>query len=176
MTVPVELEPGECDGPSGGGARRSKAPSRAGPWVRSRGPASSATRSPLTGGFIIIFLVIVAICAPFIVNGSATRRTSSTRTSSTPTCSPHRPLRRHRRDFLFGVEPVNGRDLFSRILYGARISLLVAFLATTLSVIIGTFMGIMAGYFGGWIDTLISRLMDIFLAFPLLLFAIALGA
>ncbi|GAA4085787.1 ABC transporter permease [Nonomuraea soli] len=72
-----------------------------------------------------------------------------------------------------GLEPVNGRDIFARILSGAQISLLVAFLATLLSVIIGTLMGVLAGYFGGWIDTIISRLMDMFLAFPLLLFAIA---
>ncbi|MFI6478173.1 ABC transporter permease [Nonomuraea sp. NPDC050663] len=72
-----------------------------------------------------------------------------------------------------GLEPVNGRDIFARILSGAQISLLVAFLATLLSVIIGTLMGVLAGYFGGWTDTIISRLMDMFLAFPLLLFAIA---
>jgi ABC-type dipeptide/oligopeptide/nickel transport system permease subunit len=53
-------------------------------------------------------------------------------------------------------------------------SLLIAFLATLLSVVIGTVAGIVAGYFGGWVDTLISRLMDIFLAFPLVLFALAL--
>jgi ABC-type dipeptide/oligopeptide/nickel transport system permease subunit len=75
--------------------------------------------------------------------------------------------------FLFGIEPTNGRDLFSRILFGARVSLLVGFLATLVSVAIGTFFGVVAGYFGGWIDSLIARIMDIFLAFPLLLFAIA---
>ena len=75
---------------------------------------------------------------------------------------------------LLGVEPVNGRDLFSRIVHGARTSLLVATIATLVCVIIGTVLGVVAGYFGGWVDTVISRAMDIFLAFPLLLFAIAL--
>ena len=73
----------------------------------------------------------------------------------------------------FGLEPVNGRDLFARVLSGAQISLLVAFLATLVSVVIGALLGVVAGFFGGWVDTLISRLMDVFLAFPLLLFAIA---
>ncbi|MEO3784308.1 ABC transporter permease [Actinocorallia sp. B10E7] len=77
-------------------------------------------------------------------------------------------------DHPLGVDPTTGRDLLARVLVGARISLLVAAAATLLSVLIGVVLGGLAGYFGGWFDTLISRAMDVFLAFPLLLFAIAL--
>ena len=74
-----------------------------------------------------------------------------------------------------GLEPLSGRDILQRIYAGSWISLLIATLATMLSVVIGTVMGVIAGYFGGWVDAVISRAMDIFLAFPLLVFAIALA-
>jgi peptide/nickel transport system permease protein len=77
---------------------------------------------------------------------------------------------------LLGVEPTNGRDLLARILYGAQISLLIAIAATAVSMVLGILFGIIAGYRGGWIDSLISRTMDILLAFPVLLFSIALLA
>jgi ABC-type dipeptide/oligopeptide/nickel transport system permease subunit len=64
--------------------------------------------------------------------------------------------------------------MLARIVIGARYSLLIGFLATALAVIIGVVMGTIAGFFGGWVDSVIARLMDIFLAFPLLVFAIAL--
>ena len=64
--------------------------------------------------------------------------------------------------------------MLSRIVNGARVSLVIAFLATALAVGIGVVIGIIAGYFGGWVDSVIARAMDIFLAFPLLVFAIAL--
>jgi ABC-type dipeptide/oligopeptide/nickel transport system permease subunit len=128
------------------------------------------------GAGVVAFLVLVAIFAPLIVK-----------------IFGHPPLEFHQSqidaslqvpkgkyggmswDFPFGLEPVSGRDIFSRIVYGSRVSLLIAFLATALSVVIGTVLGIVAGYFGGWVDTLISRTMDVFLAFPLLVFAIALA-
>src|SRR6185312_4249054 len=74
----------------------------------------------------------------------------------------------------FGVEPITGRDLLARVVNGARVSLIIAFLSTALAVGIGVVMGVIAGFFGGWADSVIARAMDIFLAFPLLVFAIAL--
>ncbi|MFB7663104.1 ABC transporter permease [Kitasatospora sp. NPDC056138] len=79
-------------------------------------------------------------------------------------------------DHPLGLDPLQGRDLLSRIIEGSWVSLLVAFGATVLSNAIGTVLGVVAGYYGGWVDTVISRVMDTFLAFPLLLFAIAISA
>jgi peptide/nickel transport system permease protein len=69
-----------------------------------------------------------------------------------------------------------GRDVFVRVIYGARTSLLVALIATGFAVAIGTVLGILAGYFGGKIDTLISRTIDVILSMPILLFAIGIVA
>jgi ABC-type dipeptide/oligopeptide/nickel transport system permease subunit len=77
--------------------------------------------------------------------------------------------------FPFGVDKV-GEDVFSRVLYGARVSLEVAFLATFLSVAIGVVLGMLAGYYRGWVDTLISRVIDVTLAFPILLLALGIGS
>ncbi len=74
-----------------------------------------------------------------------------------------------------GVEPETGRDLLARIVVGAQYSLLIAFAATILAVGLGTFFGVLAGYVGGWADSVIARSMDVFLAFPLLVFALALA-
>ncbi|MET9257832.1 ABC transporter permease [Streptomyces sp. NPDC048182] len=79
-------------------------------------------------------------------------------------------------DHPLGVEPKFGRDIATRVLEGSWVSLVVAFGATILSNTIGAVLGVVAGYYGGRVDTVISRLMDTFLAFPLLLFAIAISA
>src|SRR5262249_28620741 len=67
----------------------------------------------------------------------------------------------------------NLRDQFSRLLYGSRLSLMVGFSTVTFAIIIGTVLGAIAGYFGGWWDNIIMRVMDVLLAFPSLLLAIA---
>ena len=131
----------------------------------------------LTGGVVIVILVLIAIFAAPIVKLLGHPPNEFHQDLIDPTLQiPKGRFGGISREFLLGVEPTTGRDVFSRIVYGAQISLLVAFLATLVSVVIGSVAGITAGYFGGWVDTVISRLMDIFLAFPLLLFAIALGA
>ncbi len=73
-----------------------------------------------------------------------------------------------------GVEPVSGRDILARVVYGARVSLLIAVLATGMSMVLGTALGLAAGFFGGWTDAFIGRLMDLLMSFPSLIFMIAL--
>ena len=74
----------------------------------------------------------------------------------------------------FGVDE-RGRDVLARVVYGARVSLEVAFIATALTLIIGVAVGMTAGFYRGKLDTLISRIMDLFLAFPVLILAVGLG-
>jgi peptide/nickel transport system permease protein len=74
----------------------------------------------------------------------------------------------------FGVDE-RGRDVLSRVLYGTRVSLEAALLSTLLIVVIGVTVGLVTGYFRGWVDTVLGRIMDLFLAFPVLVLAVGLG-
>ena len=132
-------------------------------------------RVAMAGGGVVVLLIVVAVFAPLIVKFFGHPPNEFHQKLIDPDLQT--PIGRFGGiswNYPLGLEPVNGRDLFSRIVYGSRISLLIAFLATSLSVVIGTVFGVISGYFGGWVDTIISRAMDVFLAFPLLLFSIAL--
>ncbi|MER7044223.1 MULTISPECIES: ABC transporter permease [Streptomyces] len=129
----------------------------------------------LAGGVVVLFLVIVAVFAPVIVSLLGHPPDKFHQDEIDPLFgTPIGSFGGISSEHLLGVEPNNGRDVFSRIVYGARISLLVAFLAALVAVLFGTVLGIVAGYFGGWVDSVISRVMDMLLAFPQLLFIISL--
>jgi len=122
-------------------------------------------------GVFIIFLILVAVVGPHLVQNPDTYHANLIN----PTFSrPNGPLGGISMAHPLGVEPVTGRDVLARVVNGAQVSMLIAFLATLLAVSIGVVMGIISGYFGGWVDAVIARAMDVFLAFPLLVFAIAL--
>jgi ABC-type dipeptide/oligopeptide/nickel transport system permease subunit len=140
-------------------------------WLRLR-----RDKVALAGGVVIILLVAAALLAPLLVKLFGHPPDEPHQNLVDPTFrTPYGKFGGISLDYPLGVDPVFGRDLFSRILYGAQISLLIAFAATLLSVAIGVTLGVLAGYSGGWLDTMISRTMDVFLAFPLLLFAISLS-
>jgi ABC-type dipeptide/oligopeptide/nickel transport system permease subunit len=169
MTAPIEMSPEVAPEAVLAGASASAIEGRSLgqiAWLRLR-----RDRVAMAGGVIIILLILVAIIGPHLVqnpdvyNPNLINATLGSPNGSFGGISAAHPL---------GVEPVTGRDMLSRTVNGAQISLLIAFLATALAVSIGVTMGLIAGYFGGWVDAIIARVMDVFLAFPLLVFAIAL--
>jgi peptide/nickel transport system permease protein len=129
----------------------------------------------MAGGSVVIFLILVAIFGPLVTGALGFDPLAFNRDLiDQNTLVPMGDFGGMSISHPFGLEPISGRDIFSRVVSGAWISLLIAFLATLLSVFIGTVLGVTAGFFGGWVDTVISRAMDVFLAFPLLVFAMAL--
>jgi ABC-type dipeptide/oligopeptide/nickel transport system permease subunit len=122
-------------------------------------------------GFIV-FEILLALLAPLIVRTVAHPPIAQYPGALDPVFgTPTGPSS----TFFFGVDPV-GEDVFSRVLYGARVSLEVALIATALAVTIGVVLGMVAGYFRGPTDTLISRVIDVMLAFPVLLLALGVAS
>jgi peptide/nickel transport system permease protein/oligopeptide transport system permease protein len=171
MAVPIDVATGP------GGPEPTPAPAVAGKAIEGRSLGQIAwmrlrqDKVAMAGGIVVIFLILVAIFGPYLVQNPLTYHENLI----DPTFSrPYGTLGGISAAHPFGVEPITGRDLLARIVNGARVSLVIAFLSTALAVGIGMVMGVVAGYFGGWVDSVIARAMDIFLAFPLLVFAIAL--
>ncbi len=129
----------------------------------------SENKGAVIGLWFFLALIVVAVLAPLI--------------------APHEPYQQYRDavlvppvwqangrwEFLLGTDAV-GRDILSRLLFGARYSLFIGIVVTTIALVAGIFVGVLAGYFRGWLDTVIMRLMDIILAFPSLLLALTLVA
>jgi len=130
-------------------------------------------RIALTALIFIGALVVIAILAPLVVkiSGAAAPDKISTDALTADFGLPTGPSAEH----LFGVDKI-GRDVFSRTVYGARVSLEVAIIATGIAVVLGTVVGMIAGYYRGWVDTMISRGLDVLLAFPILLLGIGLAS
>jgi peptide/nickel transport system permease protein len=129
-----------------------------------RGPARSPWRRPLSlvGGGVAAAWVLVALAAPLLAPEDPLAQTS-------PRFLP--PGGSH----LFGTDEI-GRDVLTRVLYGARISLPLALLLVALAMTIGAILGGMAGYFGGWVDEVVMRLADLVFAFPTIILAMAVAA
>ncbi|MBP1779723.1 MAG: oligopeptide transporter (permease) [candidate division NC10 bacterium] len=117
----------------------------------------------LAGGGVVILLILVAILAPFIAPYDPLHQDLANSMAA--------PSMTH----LAGTD-VHGRDIFSRIIHGTRISLRIGFLGMLLGCVVGVVLGLVSGYYGGRLDTLIMRLLDVQLAFPGLLVAICIIA
>ena len=130
----------------------------------------------IAGGIIVILLILLAIFAPQLTSIEGASENGINTNLIDPTFqTPIGGMGGISGHHWLGIDLPEGRDMFSRIAYGARVSLSIAFLSTALALLIGVVLGMVAGYFGGWIDSVISRVMDVMLAFPLLLFAISLS-
>ena len=120
----------------------------------------------------IVVLILVAVAAPLITSILGLPGPNAQDANATDAFgSPLGPSGAHP----LGVDEL-GRDVLSRIIYGSRVSLEVGILGTALATAIGTVLGLLAGFYRGWADTLISRLVEIFLAFPVLVLGLGIGA
>lgn len=115
----------------------------------------------LVGALIVVLMLLIAIGAEVVTTGDPTR------------LNPRDKFIEPNAEHMLGTDHL-GRDVLTRMVYGSRVSLLVGLAAVTLSAFIGTALGATAGYFGGWVDIFISRLIDTFLAIPGLVLTIGL--
>jgi glutathione transport system permease protein len=142
----------------------------AGAAPRVRSPASEFWRKfrrqklALAAGAFVVALVVVAIAAPWLVPYDAETYFDYDQLNARPSAA-----------HLFGVDAL-GRDIFSRILMGARISLAAGFASVAVGALVGTILGLIAGYYEGWADRVIMRIADVLFAFPGILLAIGIVA
>jgi glutathione transport system permease protein len=118
----------------------------------------------VAAGIFVLLLVVVAIFAPWIVPYDAENFFDYDRLNALPSLQ-----------HWFGVDPL-GRDIFSRIVMGARVSLTAGFVSVAVGAVIGTLLGLVAGYYEGWPERIIMRICDVLFAFPGILLAIGIVA
>ncbi|MBS0324970.1 MAG: glutathione ABC transporter permease GsiD [Proteobacteria bacterium] len=118
----------------------------------------------VAAGVFVVLLVVVAVAAPWIVPYNAETYFDYDALNAPPSLA-----------HLFGVDSL-GRDIFSRILMGARISLAAGFISVAAGAVIGTLLGLVAGYYEGWADRIVMRICDVLFAFPGILLAIGIVA
>lgn len=133
-------------------------------------------RWAVAGGVVALLFVLLAIFAPLVTGITGNDPYTYDIKALDESGVPLGPLGGASVHHWFGVEPQTGRDLFAIVAYGARTSLLVGLGATIVSIVIGTVVGIVAGFFPGTVDTALSRFTDVMLAFPSLIFMVALSA
>jgi peptide/nickel transport system permease protein len=136
-------------------------------WRRFR-----ADRVAMTSAIFIVVLVVVAVAAPLVVKLFGLAGPSVQNPNLTDAFgSPLGPSSAHP----FGVDPL-GEDVLSRVIYGTRVSLEVGIVGTFLTTVVGVVGGLIAGFYRGWVDTLLSRIADVVLSFPILLLGLGIGA
>lgn len=165
-TTITTAQAGRLPGPeSPAGAAGNRRVSRA--LARDKGAVASVT--------LLVLLVLMAVAAPLIskITGWGPDTLNPNALNPNMGGEPLGHLGGVSLAHPFGVEPTNGRDILARIAYGARVSFLIAASATVLTTALGVIFGMLAGFFHGWIDQVISRLMDFLMAFPALIFMIA---
>src|SRR5581483_119415 len=136
-------------------------------WRRFR-----SDRVAMVSAAFIVLVILMAVLAPVLVSLiGLTGPNQPNQNALDAFGQPTGPSAVHP----FGVDEL-GRDVLARVIYGAQVSLEIAFIATGIAVLIGVAIGTIAGYFRGWVDSLLSRIMDIVLAFPILLLAIGLAS
>ena len=131
-------------------------------------------RFAIAGLAVVIFFLLIAIFAPLITKILGISPNALDRDSLNDYGLPNGRFGGISGKHWLGVEPGTGRDIFARLIYGARASLLVGILATLMTTAIGLVIGMVAGYKRGWADSVIGRFMDVTLAFPSFLLIIAL--
>ncbi|CAM5546335.1 peptide ABC transporter permease [Streptomyces spiroverticillatus] len=144
------------------------------PWQLARRELARRPAVKVSLGVVVLF-VLMALTAPWLAALGGWAPDEFDKSAVDPYLGglPIGPLGGISSEHWLGVEPGTGRDLFARVVHGAQVSLLIAFTATAIVVLVGTAAGIAAGYFGGKVDSALSRLMDLTMSFPSLIFMIA---